>query len=115
MPMEFLQDTVFLSRLQFAGTAMFHILWPITTIGISLMLVVFEILWLRTGDIDYYRHARFWAKLFLLNFSYVSNMHIISSVLVLSFLPVAVLSNFLIVLCLCFNALRLSSLRSIKF
>ena len=67
--MENLQDPVFLSRLQFAVTAMFHILWPLTTVGLSLILVVFEGLWLKTGDVDYYRHARFWAKLFLLNFS----------------------------------------------
>jgi len=67
--MEILQDPVFLSRLQFSVTAMFHILWPLTTVGISLVLVVFEWLWLKTGDVDHYRHARFWAKLFLLNFS----------------------------------------------
>ena len=67
--MEILQDPVILSRLQFSITAMFHILWPLTTVGISLILVIFEWLWLKTGDIDNYRHARFWAKLFLLNFS----------------------------------------------
>jgi cytochrome bd ubiquinol oxidase subunit I len=38
-------------------------------VGLSLVLVVFEGLWLKTGDVDHYRHARFWAKLFLLNFS----------------------------------------------
>jgi cytochrome d ubiquinol oxidase subunit I len=67
--MEILQDPVFLSRLQFAVTAMFHILWPLTTVGLSLILAVFEWLWLKTGDVDNYRHTRFWAKLFLLNFS----------------------------------------------
>jgi cytochrome d ubiquinol oxidase subunit I len=67
--MEILQDPVFLSRLQFAVTALFHILWPLVTVGISLILVVFEGLWLKTGDIDHYLHARFWGKLFLLNFS----------------------------------------------
>jgi cytochrome d ubiquinol oxidase subunit I len=67
--MDIFDNSVLLSRLQFAVTAMFHILWPITTVGVSLALVVFEGLWLRTRDIDYYRHARFWAKLFLLNFS----------------------------------------------
>jgi len=67
--MEILQDPVFLSRLQFAVTAMFHILWPLTTVGLSLILVVFEGLWLKTGNVDNYRHARFWGKLFLLNFS----------------------------------------------
>ncbi|TAK60001.1 cytochrome ubiquinol oxidase subunit I [Methylobacter sp.] len=67
--MESLQDPMFLSRLQFSVTAMFHILWPLTTVGISLILVIFEGLWLKTGDVDHYRHARFWAQLFLLNFS----------------------------------------------
>lgn len=67
--MEILQDPVFLSRIQFAVTAIFHILWPLTTVGISILLVVFESLWLKTDDVDYYRHARFWGKLFLLNFS----------------------------------------------
>jgi cytochrome bd ubiquinol oxidase subunit I len=67
--MENLLDPVFLSRLQFTVTAMFHILWPLTTVGLSLILTVFEGIWLKKGDIDNYRHARFWAKLFLLNFS----------------------------------------------
>ncbi len=67
--MEILQDPLFLSRLQFAVTAIFHILWPLTTVGVSILLVVFESLWLKTDDVDYYRHARFWGKLFLLNFS----------------------------------------------
>ena len=67
--MEILQDPIFLSRLQFSVTAMFHILWPLMSVGMSLILVVFEVLWLKTRDADYYRHAHFWSKLFLLNFS----------------------------------------------
>lgn len=67
--MEVLQDPVFLSRLQFSVTAMFHILWPVTTVGVSLILAIFEGLWLKFGDVDHYRHARFWTKLFVLNFS----------------------------------------------
>ena len=61
-------DYVLLSRLQFAATALFHILWPVLTIGLSIFLVAMEALWLKTGDADYYRHARFWSRLFLLNF-----------------------------------------------
>jgi cytochrome d ubiquinol oxidase subunit I len=57
-----------LSRAQFALTAMFHILWPVLTIGLSFFLVIIEALWLKTGDADYYHHARFWSKLFVLNF-----------------------------------------------
>ena len=46
---------------------MFHILWPVLTIGLSLYLVVVEALWLKTGTELYYRQARFWSRLFLLN------------------------------------------------
>ncbi len=60
-------DTVMLSRMQFALTAMFHILWPVATIGISLFLVFLETRWMQTGKRDYYRHARFWSRLFFLN------------------------------------------------
>ena len=59
---------VILSRLQFAITTLFHILWPVLTIGLSLFLVITESLWLRTGDIDWYHQTRFWGRLFLLNF-----------------------------------------------
>lgn len=66
--MDLLNDAVLLSRLQFAVTTLLHIIWPILSIGLSLFLVVVEILWLKTGDVVWYRHARFWARLFLLNF-----------------------------------------------
>jgi cytochrome bd ubiquinol oxidase subunit I len=59
---------VILSRLQFAITTLFHILWPVLTIGLSLFLVVTESLWVRTGDIAWYHQTRFWGRLFLLNF-----------------------------------------------
>jgi len=63
-----INDIVNLSRGQFAMTAIFHILWPILTISLSAFLVLVEALWLRTRDLMYYRHARFWAKLLVLNF-----------------------------------------------
>ena len=66
--MDLISDSLALSRLQFAFTAMFHILWPVLTIGLSLFLVLVEALWVRTGDPMYYRQARFWSKLLLLNF-----------------------------------------------
>ena len=59
---------VLLSRGQFALTTMFHILWPVLTIGLSLFLVITEAMWLRTNDIAWYHHRRFWGRLFLLNF-----------------------------------------------
>lgn len=65
---EALLDATILARLQFAVTSMFHIIWPVLTIGLSLFLVLIEGLWLKTGDLIYYRHLRFWTKLLLLNF-----------------------------------------------
>ncbi len=62
-------NTLFLSRVQFAFTAMFHILWPVLTIGLSLFLLILEVLWLATKDAWYLSHCRFWSKLFTLNFA----------------------------------------------
>ncbi|QBR02385.1 cytochrome ubiquinol oxidase subunit I [Paraburkholderia pallida] len=64
-----LADALHLSRTQFAMTAIFHILWPILTISLSAFLLLVEVLWIRTGDVLYYRHARFWGKLLALNFA----------------------------------------------
>jgi cytochrome d ubiquinol oxidase subunit I len=61
-------DTVALSRLQFALTAIFHMLWPVLTTGMAIYLVIIEGLWLKTKNLDYYHHARFWSKLYVLNF-----------------------------------------------
>ncbi|KOR36083.1 MULTISPECIES: cytochrome ubiquinol oxidase subunit I [Planktothricoides] len=66
--MDFLSDTVVLSRMQFALTAIFHMLWPVLTTGMAIYLVIVEGLWLKTRNPDYYHHARFWAKLYVLNF-----------------------------------------------
>ena len=66
--MEFLSDTVVLSRIQFALTAIFHMLWPVLTTGMAIYLVIVEGLWLKTRNRDYYYHARFWSKLYVLNF-----------------------------------------------
>jgi len=67
--MEFLTDPVFLSRLQFALTTAFHITFPTLTIGLGVYLVVVEWLWLRTGDLVYFRQFRFWSRLFAVNFA----------------------------------------------
>lgn len=66
--MDFLSDTVVLSRMQFALTALFHMLWPTMTTGVGIYLVIIEGLWLKTHNPDYYHHARFWSKLYVLNF-----------------------------------------------
>jgi len=57
-----------IARTQFAVTTVFHMTWPLLSIGLSLMMVVMEILWLRTGNETYYRQIRFWSPIFLLTF-----------------------------------------------
>lgn len=66
--MEFLSDSVVLSRMQFALTALFHMLWPVLTTGMGIYLVIVEGVWLKTQNPDYYLHARFWSKFYVLNF-----------------------------------------------
>jgi len=61
-------DVVWLSRLQFAAAAMFHFLFVPLTLGLSFLTAIYQTLWLKTGDEDYKRAARFWGKLFLINF-----------------------------------------------
>ncbi len=62
-------ETVLLSRLQFGMTTLYHMIWPTLSVGLSLVLVILEVAWLRTKDVAYYRHLRFWSRLFLLNFA----------------------------------------------
>ena len=51
--MEFLSDSVVLSRMQFALTALFHMLWPVLTTGMGIYLVIVEGVWLKTQNPDY--------------------------------------------------------------
>ncbi len=62
-------DTELLSRIQFAGTVMFHYLFPPLTIGLGLIMVILEGQWLRTGDETWKQAARFWTRIFALNFA----------------------------------------------
>lgn len=61
-------DVIVLSRIQFALTTMFHILFPVLTMGLALYLLIVEFLWLKTRQELYYRIYRFWAKIFAINF-----------------------------------------------
>jgi cytochrome bd ubiquinol oxidase subunit I len=56
------------SRLQFALTISFHILFPAFSIGLSTYLVMIEGLWLKTGKKVYYQSARFFSKILALTF-----------------------------------------------
>jgi len=58
-----------LSRLQFAVATYFHFLFVPLTLGLSVLVAIMETIYVRSGDEDYKRMARFWGKLFLINFA----------------------------------------------
>src|SRR5207249_1444232 len=56
-------------RLHFAFTVTFHYIFPQLTMGLALLLVYLKTKALRTGDEHYDRAARFWARIFGINFA----------------------------------------------
>lgn len=62
-------DVAVLARIQFALTIMFHYLFPPLTIGLGGLLVSLEWKYLRTRDRQYETAAKFWTKIFALNFA----------------------------------------------
>ncbi|MGZ5468544.1 MAG: cytochrome ubiquinol oxidase subunit I [Candidatus Aminicenantales bacterium] len=56
-------DAVFLARLQFGLTAGFHFLFPPTTLGLSLLLVIVETLYVKTKDAVYQRLSVYLVKI----------------------------------------------------
>ena len=62
-------DAVTLSRIQFAVSIGFHYIFPLLTIGMGVVLVWLEGWFLKTKDPIYETAARFWTKVFALNFA----------------------------------------------
>jgi cytochrome d ubiquinol oxidase subunit I len=62
-------DVLFLSRIQFALNIAFHYLYPPISIGLGLMLVIMEGLYLKTKDHRYKEMTNFWIKIFSLTFA----------------------------------------------
>src|ERR1041384_4727856 len=57
-----------LDRLHFAFTITFHYLFPQLTMGLALLILVMKTLAIRKKDERYNDAARFWAKIFAVNF-----------------------------------------------
>jgi cytochrome d ubiquinol oxidase subunit I len=64
-----LDDALTIHRLHFAFTITFHYLFPQLTMGLALLLVILKTMALRTGNEHYNRAARFWARIFAINFA----------------------------------------------
>jgi cytochrome d ubiquinol oxidase subunit I len=58
-----------LSRFQFALTIMFHYLFPPLSIGLGGILVIMEAMYLGTCRLEYEVMAKFWTKIFAVNFA----------------------------------------------
>jgi cytochrome d ubiquinol oxidase subunit I len=61
-------DVEILARIQFAFTIAFHYIYPPLSIGIGLIMVIMESLYLKTGKKEYEILTRFWIKIFALTF-----------------------------------------------
>ena len=58
-----------LARIQFAFTAAFHYIYPPLSIGLGIILVMMEGMWLRTGNPLFHNMARFWTRIYALTFA----------------------------------------------
>jgi cytochrome d ubiquinol oxidase subunit I len=60
---------VFLARWQFGITTVYHFLFVPLTLGLSILVALMETAYVRTNNPVYKQMAKFWGKLFLVNFS----------------------------------------------
>lgn len=61
-------DVEILARIQFAFTIAFHYIYPPLSIGLGLLMVVFESLYIKTKNKQYEVLTKFWTKIFALTF-----------------------------------------------
>ncbi|OGU33507.1 MAG: cytochrome D ubiquinol oxidase subunit I [Ignavibacteria bacterium GWB2_35_6b] len=62
-------ETEILARIQFAFTIAFHYIYPPLSIGLGVILVIMEGMYLKTGNKLYERMTKFWIKIFTLTFA----------------------------------------------
>jgi cytochrome d ubiquinol oxidase subunit I len=64
-----MEQALTVHRLHFAFTVTFHYIFPQLTMGLALLIVYLKTKALRTGDQHYNRAARFWGRVFGINFA----------------------------------------------
>lgn len=62
-------DAELLARIQFAVTVGFHYIYPPMSIGLGLILVLMEGMYMKTKDPKYHAMTKFWVKIFALTFA----------------------------------------------
>jgi cytochrome bd ubiquinol oxidase subunit I len=63
-----MDDALFIHRIHFAFTVIYHYIFPQLTMGLAPLIVVFKTLALRKNDPVYDEAARFWTRIFGINF-----------------------------------------------
>lgn len=63
-----MDDAILLARLQFAITTVYHFFFVPLTLGLSWLVAILQTQWIRTGNPKYRALAKFWGRLFLVNF-----------------------------------------------
>ncbi|MGC1869368.1 MAG: cytochrome ubiquinol oxidase subunit I [Acidobacteriaceae bacterium] len=63
-----MSDALLLHRLHFAFTVTYHYLFPQLTMGLALLIVILKTIAIRNNDPVYDEAARFWARIFGINF-----------------------------------------------
>jgi len=63
-----MESALLIHRLHFAFTITFHYLFPQLTMGLAPLIVILKTLALRTGNDQYNQAARFWGRIFGINF-----------------------------------------------
>jgi cytochrome d ubiquinol oxidase subunit I len=65
-----MSDPIFWHRLQFGFTAAYHYLFPQLTMGLAFFIVLWKVLARWSGDARYQDTARFWIRIFGINFAF---------------------------------------------
>lgn len=62
-------DALFLGRMQFAATTIYHFFFVPLTLGLSIFVAVCQTAYYRSGNEEWKKLTQFWGKLFLINFA----------------------------------------------
>ena len=69
MDFQITMDGLLLARGQFAITTVYHFFFVPLTLGLSILVAIMHTQYARTGDETYKRMAKFWGRLFVINFA----------------------------------------------
>src|SRR6185369_9370403 len=64
-----MNDALLIDRLQFTFTITYHYLFPQLTMGLALLIVIIKWKAYKTGEAFYDNAARFWIRIFAINFA----------------------------------------------